>query len=273
MGGLQTPPPPIPKVPDVRQPGEYGWWAEINGWLPSQKAYIDKGKDATFTTASHADLQGNPKYAVGAEIGLAVGLHNALRFSYFQTTTAGNFRSTHDLHLWSQDYPAGSLISTNYKLQNGKISFEYLTWPYPVGSRKFRLKTLWQVQAVGVNTEFNLPEAPIVDANGIPLVDASGNPVDYSATGTRWMFSPTFGLGVAYYSGRHFRIEANGVGFAIPHHWTIWDTDASANIRYGHIELRLGGKAFHWKTSTQSEFYTRGTVIGAVVGIRWYSTN
>ncbi len=52
-GGLQTPPPPIPKVPDVRQPGEYGWWVELNGWLPVQKAYINKGKAAAFTTESY----------------------------------------------------------------------------------------------------------------------------------------------------------------------------------------------------------------------------
>ena len=43
-GGLQTPPPPIPKVPDVRQPGEYGWWAEINGWFPCRRAISTKAK-------------------------------------------------------------------------------------------------------------------------------------------------------------------------------------------------------------------------------------
>ena len=172
-GGLQTPPPAIPKVPDVRQPGEYGWWAEINGWIPVQKAYIDKGKAAAFTTESFANLEGRPKYAEGAEIGMAVGLHNALRFSYFETKAAGDFRATNDLHLWTQDYLSGELISTNYRLQNGKISFEYLTWPFPVESRRFRLKTLWQVQYTGVRTEFGLPEAPIVDSSGLPLIDAN----------------------------------------------------------------------------------------------------
>src|SRR4051794_17360411 len=72
MGGLQTPPPPLPKVPDVRQPGEYGWWAEISGWLPTQKAYINKGKAAAFKPESFANLEGKPKYAEGAEIGMAV---------------------------------------------------------------------------------------------------------------------------------------------------------------------------------------------------------
>ena len=273
-GGLQTPPPAIPKVPDVRQPGEYGWWVELNGWLPVQKAYLNKGKAAAFTTESRSDLDGNPKYAEGAEVGMAVGLHNALRFSYFQTKVAGDFRSTNNLHLWNQDYAAGSLVSTNYKLQNGKISFEYLTWPFPVESRRFRLKTLWQVHYTGVRTEFGLPEAPIVDSNGIPLIDSTtGNPVDYSATGSKWMFSPAFGLGVSYFSGRHFRIEANGSGFAFPHHFALWDADASANLRYGHLEFRVGGKGYHWKTSTQSEFYTRGTIGGVFVGLRWYSTN
>ncbi len=78
------------------------------------------------------------------------------------------FARPRTLHLWTQDYTSGSLVSTNYKLQNGKISFEYLTWPFPVESRRFRLKTLWQVHYTGVRTEFGLPEAPIVDSERDP---------------------------------------------------------------------------------------------------------
>jgi len=47
--------------------------------------------------------------------------------------------------LFSQAYAKGDKLSTSYKLSNYKISYEYLTWPYPVEGRHFRLKTLWQV--------------------------------------------------------------------------------------------------------------------------------
>ena len=81
----------------------------------------------------------------------------------------------------------------------------------------------------------------------------------------------TLGVGVAYYLSPHFRVEANGSGFAIPHHSSIWDADASANYRYGHFELRVGGKAFHYKTSTGSDFFMHNTMGSAFVGLRWYS--
>ena len=102
-------------------------------------------------------------------------------------------------------------------------------------------------------------------------MDSVGNPVDYHASGTRTVILPSLGLGVAEYVTRHVRLEANASGFTIPHHSTIWDADASANVRYGHWELRFGAKGFHFKTSTQSEFYMRGTQSSAFAGVRWYS--
>ena len=37
--------------------------------------------------------EGKPKYAWGGELGLAVGLHNTLRFTYFETKASGNVQS------------------------------------------------------------------------------------------------------------------------------------------------------------------------------------
>ena len=42
-------------------------------------------------------------------------------------------------------------------------------------------------------------------------------------------------------------------------------------VKYAHMELRLGAKAFHFKTSTQAEFFSHGTISSAFVGVRWYS--
>jgi hypothetical protein len=269
--GIRQPPPPLPKIPDIRQPGETGYWIGVTAWLPTETPTIDKGHGAAFTQPSLTKLQGKPKFTQGAEVGIALGLHNALKFSYFQSRAAGNFTNAVDTQLWSHDYPAGGYVSTNYKLQNFKLSFEYLTWPYPVESRRFRLKTLWQVQYTTVRTTFDLPLLPLVDSNGLPLADASGNPLSYAGEGTRSFFAPTLGLGATEYVSRNFRLEANASGFAIPHHTTIWDADASANLRFGHFELKLGAKAFHFKTSTQAEFFVRSTMASAFVGLRWYS--
>lgn len=248
-----------------------GYWISVSAWLPTETPTIDKGHAAAFTQGSLTKLQGKPKFTQGAEVGIALGLHNALRLSYFESRAAGDFNSTTDLVLWSQGYPAGNLVSTNYKLQNFKLSFEYLTWPYPVESRTFRLKTLYQLQYTSVRTIFDMPLLPLVDSTGAPLADANGNPLSYAGQGTRAFFAPTLGVGVAKYVSRNFRMEANATGFAIPHHTTIWDADASANFRAGHFELRVGAKAFHYKTSTQAEFFVRQTMASAFVGLRWYS--
>jgi hypothetical protein len=269
---IAEPPPPPPKLPDVRQPGETGWWAGLNAWFPTQHPYFDKGHGATFSEASNVNLPGKPKYAEGAELGVAVGLHNTLKFEYFETRANGNINSIPTtLHLWTQTYDPGTYLSSTYRLQHGKMTFEYLTWPYPIESRRFRLKTLWGVQYTSIRTVFDAPKAPIFDNQGNILVDSAGNPISYAGIGSRWFISPEFGLQTQYYKGRHFRWEASASGWTWPHRNTVWDADTSANVRYGHIELRVGAKAYHFKTNTQAEYFSRGTIGSAFVGVRWYS--
>jgi len=268
----QQPPPPLPKVPDVRQPGETGISIGVMGWFPVQAPTIDKGRQADWIEPTRTRLAGKPKYSPEGDIGVAVGLHNALRFSYFQDRASGNLTTGgNDLRIWDVVYPGRSLLATDYKLQAAKISFDYLTWPYPVESRKFRLKTLWQVQYLNIKTSLNAPLLPVTDSSGNPIVDSSGNPLDYHSQGSKTVVLPTLGIGLAEYVNRHVRLEVNGSGFAIPHHSTIWDGDASANFRYGHWELRVGAKAFHFKTSTQSDFFLKNTMASGFVGVRWYS--
>ena len=269
--GIRPAPPPLPKIPDVRQPGETGYWISLSAWLPTQQPIFDKGHGATFTEASNLTFQGKPKYGRQLDAGLALGLHNALRITYLDSRASGNFTSATDLVVFNQAYTAGTLITTDYRIQHFKLQFDYLSWPYPVESRKFRFKTIWAVQYTTARAGFDAPLLPLVDSSGAPLVDASGNPLTYATSGTRWFLSPMLGVGVAEYGSRHFRVEANVSGFAIPHHNNIWDADASANFRYGRFELRVGGKAFHFQTSTQSDFFMKGTMGGAFVGLRWYS--
>lgn len=263
--------PELPKYPDVRMPGESGWSVGLLLWEPREHPMFNRGRNAFFPQASQVTMQGTPKFAEGAEIGVAVGLHNAIRLSYFTARAAGNLTNAQDLTLWNQTYSAGTLISTNYTIQNFKLSYDYLTWPYPVESRRFRLLTLWQVQYTSIRSVFDAPQLPLVDPTGLPLVDASGNPISYAGQGTKWFISPTFGLGAHEYVTKNFRVEVNASGFTVPRHWTIWDADATLNYRVGHVEINAGLKAFHYKTSTAADFYLRNTMISPVVAVRWYS--
>ncbi len=262
----------MPKYPDVRLPGEYGFYIGINGWLPQEQPIFNKGRNSGLFDNSYVVLQGKPKVAEGGEVGIALGLHNMLRASYFQSRASGDYTAGSDTTvLGGQTYLAGTLVSTDYNVQNFKLSFDYLTWPYPVESRRFRLKTLWQIQYTSVKTTFNAPLLPLTDSNGNPLIDAAGNPISYASTGSKWFITPTFGLSATEYFTRNIRFEASADGFTIPRHSTLYEGESTLNIRVSHFELRGGAKLFHYKTSTSQDFYIRGTMAAVFFGLRWYS--
>jgi hypothetical protein len=272
-GPIVNAPPELPKYPDVRLPGEYGVYIGIDTWLPKQQPTFDKGRgSAGLPYNSHLTMQGAPKWANGAEVGIALGLHNMLKFSYFTTRASGDYTApVITTVVGGQTYTAGTLISTDYRLQNFKISFDYLTWPYPVESRRFRLKTLWQLQYTSVRAGFDAPQLPLTDANGNPLIDAAGNPISYAASESKWFILPTFGLSATEYLTRNIRFEASADGFAIPHHSTLYEGESTLNVRVSHFELRGGAKLFHYKTSTNADFYLKGTLASVFFGLRWYS--
>jgi hypothetical protein len=260
---LKLPPAP-PKVVDVRMPGEAGYYIGITGWLPVGQTWTDKGHAATFTAPSLLQLAGKSRGAFGAEIGIAAGLHNSVRVSYFFNKQSGTTTAPNDLVIITQAYVKGDQLSTNGKLSDYKVSYEYLTWPYPVEARHFRLKTLWQVQYITMKTAF---DAPIKSATP----DSSGNFTSFSALGSKGYITPALGLGVHEYATRNFRFEANVSGFMLPHRWQLLDSDATIAYRAGKIELRAGAKAFVFRTSPKSDYFFRGTLGGVFVGVRWYS--
>lgn len=265
-------PPELPKYPDVRLPGEYGFYIGIDGWIPKEQPIFNKGRNSGITNSSYVTMQGQSKLGKGFEFGIAAGLHNILRFSYLETRAAGDFTTPVTLSVaGGQTYVAGTLVSTDYNIQAIKLSFDYLTWPYPVESRRFRFKTLYQVQYVAAKAGFDAPLLPLVDANGNLIIDANGNPISYAASETKWFVLPTFGGSATEYLTRNIRFEASADGFAIPHHSTLYEGESTLNFRANHFELRGGVKLFHFKTSTSQDFYLTGTLASVFFGIRWYS--
>jgi hypothetical protein len=243
-------------------PGETGYYAGIIGWLPFGTPIFDKGHAADFTGLSNFHLPGTPKITPSAEIGLALGLHNSLDFSYFTTKASGSAAAPTALVLFTQSYTRGDRLATTDEVRDVKLSFAYLTWPYPVESRHFRLRTLWQVHYLTVKSNY---DAPVRSATP----DSSGNLTSYATSGSKQMMSPALGLGLTEYASRNFRLELNVAGFDVPHHFAIGDADAFAAYRVGRIEIRVGAKGLYFKTSPQADYYFRGRLVGAMVGLRW----
>jgi len=265
-------PPELPKYPDVRLPGEYGWWLGVDSWEPAEHPIFNAGKNSGNIYSTYVTMLGKTKPGKGGEVGIALGLHNSLTFSYLETRGAGDFTTPVILTVaGGQTYAAGTLVSTDHNISDMKLSFNYLTWPYPVESRKFRFKTLYQLQYVSAKAGFDAPLLPLVDANGNILLDSSGNPISYASSETKWFILPTFGVSATEYITRNIRFEFSADGFGIPHHSLLYEGESTLNFRLSRFELRGGGKFFHFKTSTDQDFYMKGTLASVFVGIRWYS--
>lgn len=262
--------PEAPVIPDVRMPGERGISLGLSAWNGNAKPEMEKGS-FDYQYLGNIRMMGNPKYDESFDGSVALGLHNVLRVSYFSSRASGNVYAPSELGLISQVYLQGDYLATDYHLESFKIAFDYLTWPYPVKTSKFRLKTRWQMQYMRIRTGFDAPLLPIVDSLGNSLLDANGNPISYAVSATHAFYIPQFGLDMQYWVARGVRLEIGGAGFSIPHHQNSWDFEGSANFRAGPVELQLGYRGYHFRTSAQQDFWVRGTMVGPFVGLHWYS--
>jgi hypothetical protein len=267
----RLPLPPLPNIIDIRMPGERGVALGLGGSSLTSHVSILKGRAAPTEYPGSLYLDSARRYGENIDVSVAAGLHNVLRFTYDVDRASGATTAPTDLVLWNRQYYAGNYITTAYRLRHLKVSFEYLSWPYPVKTSRFRLRSLWQLHYVDAQTTFNAPLNSTVDANGNPLIDANGDLIKFDASATKWYVIPAVGLGAQEYFTPNISMEVTASGFEIPHHTNLWDADAAVNIRIGHYEVRLGAKAFHFHTSPNVDFANMGTLFGPFIGLRWHS--
>jgi hypothetical protein len=249
-------PPPIPPKPaEVLLQDEGTVSLTVSVWLPNGHPSFDAGRATVSGTASLIDFQGEDKLGRSLSMSFPAAKHNAVRISYFDTKADGNFTAANNLNPWGTFFNSGDYMATYYRVRDVKISFDYLTWPYPVQQRRFRLRTLWQAQYVTVDSTFFAP----LSTTDIGV-----------ATGSKSIILPTLGIGVAEYLSKNVRVEAEASGFDIPHHANIGDVEADIAYKIGPVEVRGGGKFFHFETSPAADFFMKGTLAGADVGLRVY---
>jgi hypothetical protein len=78
------------------------------------------------------------------------------------------------------------------------------------------------------------------------------------------------GVGIEYTMSPHFRIEARGSGFGLPHKGDIGDAEATLAYRRGRIEILGGYRFLHFKTNPKSDQYNVGNLYGPYAGLRFY---
>jgi hypothetical protein len=250
------PPPPPPPVQEVPRQDENTFSVEADGWDPIGHPIYNKGLQTTNAEAAYAVLGGPAKFNFGGVARVPAGKHNTFRVTYFQARSDGAFTAATSLNLWGTGLNPGDYIYQNYKLQNVNVSFDFLTWPYPPERRRFRLKTLWQFQYIGVESGFTAP-----------LSTASPD----TGSGSKSIILPALGLGATYYLSNKARLEANASGFDIPHHSAIGNADADFAYKFGFVEVRAGARLLYFKSSPQADFYMKGRLDGAFVGLRFYA--
>ena len=164
-------------------------------WFGNPKPAMEKGS-ADNPYSGSTGLRGTPKLDQGFEFAVPPTGHDVIRVTYFASQAAGGSYIPGAVQVWNEFYPANTFLDTNFRLKSLKISYEYLTWPYPVKASKFRLKTLWEFQYTSLHTGFDAPLAPVTDSLGNFITDSNGNVVGYNTQGTVHFMLPSVGVSI-----------------------------------------------------------------------------
>jgi hypothetical protein len=223
-------------------------------WVPfSAHTGLHAGSQAILPPPHELTLPGKPYRAYGVLVTMPMKGSSRLEFSYTTLNVNGSILAPTDLGLFGGTIAQGEPLSTTYSLRHLKLSYNFLTYPNPPQDAKFRVKTLWEVQFVQL----------------YPSVTATVTAPDQPLTATQRIILPTVGLGLEYVPSKHFRMELRGSGMTVPHHSRLGDAEGSAVVRVGRMEIFAGGKVLYFKTSPNSDTYTRGTLWGPYGGLRW----
>jgi hypothetical protein len=251
-----TPPGPQRAVPDYPDPrtltlGAFYW---LTG--PGTEPSLYGGSQA-LDYETLKDL-GRPHRSPGVEASIPITRTGEMKFEYFRTKGDGNQISPGSVDVFgTAPYTQGDYLATQYQLQSAKLYLDDLLFPHKFPVAKFRVKSLWEVEWVQIKAT---ADAPYIDATGVSA----------STSGTRQIISPVFGLAAEYAISPHVLLRASVAGFGFPHKYDLADAEATIGYRRGMWEIRAGGKALHFKTSTNSTEYLTATFAGAFVGLRWH---
>jgi hypothetical protein len=227
---------------------------QLGYWLTRSSPDLRKGRLSPATAAQSADFDfpGNSKYGFDAMFSIPAGKEHSLRLSAFRVRGRGDGAlSSKEQFLFTEVFAPNTLLTTNYRIEGAKLSWDYLS--YTVPSSSLRIKTLWEVQYVGVHGE---AVAPFTDNN---LYDR----------GASHVILPTLGIGLGQAPSRRFRWEAKASGFGLPRRSYIWNAEAAAVIRLGKVDVLAGARAFSVKASPKESFYFKQTLTGPFVALRW----
>lgn len=224
-------------------------------WRPNQglEPGLFRGEQSTLTVSQRFDMA-VPTRSNGIMITLPTLGSNRLEIGYWDTSASGAVRAKERLNIYAANVAPGELVTSNYKIRNVRVSWNYLSFPVPPVEAKFRLKTYWEIQHTRIKPEIRFPEAPVPNAR-------VGNQQSVTLPGV--------GVGVEYVPSRRFRLDARLSGMAFPGTSRYVDAEATLIGTFGGLEIFAGGKGFHFRTTPKEETYQQAAMWGPVFGLRW----
>ncbi|HML17224.1 MAG TPA: hypothetical protein VK419_09365 [Bryobacteraceae bacterium] len=223
-------------------------------WLTKTAPVMSPANGNTFTNPGSLHFPGHSKYGEGAAITVPTTRENSIQFTYFRLTGQNNSYLPAEVYFFGNGFSAGDLLYSAYTVQTMKLSWNYLSWPYPSKGAKLRIKSLWEMQYAQISTTFNAP----ADTTAIETY------------GTKRVIYPTFGIGAEYHMSKRFYLNVKVSAFGFPHHADIVDGEGDLVMRMRHVEAMLGDRYYHFKTSPRaSDEYFFFTMTGPFFGVRY----
>lgn len=271
----QAPPPEPPKAQPAPPPAKPGQstYEETESilsltlfyWRPrASEAFLAGGRLSPDPPAQTIDLFGRPRATPGIVLTFPTGRSNRVEVSFWETRGSGSTTATRAYNFFGTPFDRDDLLTTEYKIRNGRVTWNYLSYPYPALDSRFRIKTLWEVQWVQATPVITAPLTAIPASGDDPAIPA------IRATGKRSLIMPAAGLGVELIPSRkHFRVEARASGMGFSGRAQIWDAEGTAVLRAGNLEVFGGAKLFHFRTTPKKDLYLQADLWGPFAGVRW----
>jgi len=247
------------EVPSTVNTGQ-GLSLDVLYWFARSHPVLRGGGADYFSEPGDFNYTTNPNAPIEYRLSIPIGKNGVVRTSYFQTQSTGFAVAPANLNLFGQEILGGDGVATRYRIEGLKMSYEYLTYFWKRNNSEIRLKTLYELQRISTSNE----------VDDFVLNNSQTAFTINTATGSRSIFLPTFGLGIEYTMSPHIRFEARGSGFGWPHHGDIGDADVTAAYRRGRVEAIGGYRLLHYKTNPMNSQYNAATVSGPYVGLRLY---
>jgi len=151
-------------------------------------------------------------------------------------------------------------ISSAYHIVTARIYLDDLLYPHKFPVAKLRFRSIWGIRYIGLTD--TVDSATRDEAAGAPGVSFQ--------FASNYVLLPEFGAAMEYALAPHVLFRVDGAGFGIPRRADLGEASATISFRKNNLEVLMGAKMLHFKTTPQKDEYETATFVTPFVGVRWH---